>query len=143
MVFSSWTSRLTYIFNYIVLVKKLPPWKSTDKKNSSKGKKIQLNTCTKPITQWCKLWPWKQWLEEHLEPMSFKIEWFFHKWCVKIALCYPRDFLPIKCFFLFFKCYFLNPCFQAPQDVPCINEIMHTISFSIGINGVSYAHHIS
>ena len=75
VLFTSWTSTMTYNFYCLISVYELSPiYRRNFKKNSFKGKKrVLLKVCTKPFTQGCKLRSWKQWGEERFESMSFEI----------------------------------------------------------------------
>ena len=75
VLFTSWTSTMTYNFYCLISVYELSPiYRRNFKTNSFKGKKrVLLKVCTELFTQGCKLRSWKQWGEERFESMSFEI----------------------------------------------------------------------
>ena len=56
-------------------------------------KNMKLKACPKSIARGCKLWPWKERLEEYFEPMSFKFAWYFHKLYIKLLLTLETFYL--------------------------------------------------
>ena len=60
------------------------PFTFEKKKNFFKGKKKKLKACTQPIAWACKLWHWREQLEEQFESMSFKCEAISHKLYIKL-----------------------------------------------------------
>ena len=101
--------------------------------------KIKLKACTKLVIPGFKLWPWKDRLKKCFESKLIKFVWFCHKLNIQIV-SYAWDFLPIK---FFFKCYFKSFASINCSKMYLNDKMMHVISASTGINGVSLAHYIS
>ena len=126
MVFSSWTSMVTYIIYCIIMVHlNYPFW-------SGEIKKIDLREKDMAIS-----------VHEAVTQGTFWVHVFLklHDFPQIIHQIVPSawDFLPIK----FFNCYFKNSCFQLPKNVHWTNKIMLVTSASTGISGIRWAHYIS
>ena len=71
-------------FFCIILVCNFSPLLLRRRKISSKGKKKKLKACTQPIAWACKLWHWREQLEEQFESMSSKCEAISHKLYIEL-----------------------------------------------------------
>ena len=101
MVFSSWTSIVTYTFYCIILVYHLSPlnW-GFSKKNSTEGKKDKVkSTHIGLYLRGCKLWSQKEQLKEHFEFMLFKFAWFSHQLYIKLFHMHQTFYLLYQVFF--------------------------------------------
>lgn len=77
-------------------------WKNIVQKEKKILATVQVRV-HKSVTQGCKLWPLKQWLQEHFESVPFRTVWFFHKiiYCIVQVvemycfnnLCFPSSLL--------------------------------------------------
>ena len=108
-------------------------------------KKIWLKAGTKPVTRWCKLWPWKQRFEKRFESISFKIAWFFHK--IYIKLFHTLDTFYLPSFPLNTLASSNLKMYREPMKgrawlMPVQASMTRVIDASTGISGVSLAHHI-
>ena len=105
------------------------------KKNYSKGKKIKLKECTKPVTRGCRLRSDAETLRVYIVYICVILPQIRYQ-----IVPYAWEFLPNKSYF---NVYIKNPCFRLQKNVPRIDEVTRVISAITGKNGVSFAHRIS
>ena len=122
MVFSSSARTINHIFYRINLLNKSSPLNWVSKKPTWRENGYSQKRVRSPLLEECKLWPWKQRAELFVS-MSSKIAWFLHKLYIN---CFVHSRLSTNQ--VIFKCYFKNPCFQPPQNLPWTDEMMRVIT---------------
>ena len=135
MVFSSWTSVVTYGYYCIILLCKLSP---SNRRNFKKFIHWRKNAQDARYSR-MQILTMKERFEEPSASMSLEIAFFFHKLYITESFQTLKTFLPLD---FFKRCFKKNFCFQQPQNSPWIDEMTRATSASTGIDGVRLAYHI-